>query len=313
LRRYEGPWYSQQNHETPGEIGSVTAVKYAIITNPVSGAMTVDQKRLELAEAAGILNAGIHGLDAVSVSDFSQRARELAGGCDVLVVAGGDGTLSDVINAIDTVETPIAYLPLGTGNAMRYALGHKGGLADIAMRIRNGRLHEYDLVGCGGRRRGFMASVGVCGQMIQSHADYRLRGITGFKAYLRSLLKAYLRDYQPTGVRITVDQAVFEVENLLSLMVVKQPYFGFGMKVVPRASFGDGHLHVLYIASGLVGTVLGLATSFTIGNRVGHYTEGRLATVFSEDPMTLQIDGNVGWNASEFAFSVLPKALKIIF
>jgi diacylglycerol kinase family enzyme len=37
---------------------------------------------------------------------------------EVIVVAGGDGTFSDVINAIDTSRTPVAYLPLGSGNAM---------------------------------------------------------------------------------------------------------------------------------------------------------------------------------------------------
>ncbi|MBW2193421.1 MAG: hypothetical protein JRF27_06510, partial [Deltaproteobacteria bacterium] len=77
-------------------------MKYAIITNPASGNMTVDQKRSRLAGAATVLNAEIHGLDTGSVDAFFQCSRDLASRCDVLVAAGGDGTLSDVINAVDT-------------------------------------------------------------------------------------------------------------------------------------------------------------------------------------------------------------------
>ena len=123
-------------------------MRYAIITNPVSGKMTVDQKRTVLANASKILDAKIYGLDTITTDDFSQCARELATHYDVLVTAGGDGTFSDIINSIDTAHTTIAYLPLGTGNAMRHALRYKGSLADIAMRIRDGKIHKYDLINC---------------------------------------------------------------------------------------------------------------------------------------------------------------------
>jgi len=88
--------------------------------------MTVDQKRTVLAKAAKILDAKIYGLDTATSEDFTQCARDLATHYDVLVTAGGDGTFSDIINSIDTAHTTIAYLPLGTGNAMRYALRIKG-------------------------------------------------------------------------------------------------------------------------------------------------------------------------------------------
>lgn len=141
-------------------------MRYAIIINPVSGTMTVDQKRAALANVAEILDAEIHGLDAITADAFGQCAREVATSCDVLVTAGGDGTFSDIINSIDTAQTPIAYLPLGTGNAMRHALKYKGSLTDIAMRIRVGKIHEYDLVNCNEKRRAFMASVGIEGAII---------------------------------------------------------------------------------------------------------------------------------------------------
>ena len=284
---------------------------YAIITNPVSGKMSADQKRSALAKPAEILNAEIHGLETVTADDFGQCARELASKCDVLVAAGGDGTLSDVINAINTEQNTIAYLPLGSGNAMGYALGLKESLSHIAVRIREGRIREYDLINCDEKRRSFMSSVGLEGTILRLRDQYLATGATGFKVYLRAVLRAYFKEYKRRLAEITVDGFTFTVKNLLTLMVFKQPYYGYGMRIVPRARFDDGLLHTLSINSGLFGSVFGALTSFTIGNRVGQYHTGREMALKLERPVMLQVDGNMGWEADVFNFRVLPKALKI--
>jgi len=289
----------------------MSKMQYAIITNPVSGGMTVDRKRTFLTQAAEILGAEIHGLDTVSAKDFAQCAQALVNQCDVLVVAGGDGTLSDVINSIDTASTPIAYLPSGTGNAMRYALEYRGGLADIAMRIRDGKIREYDLVSCDERRRAFMASVGIEGSVLRLREQYVSQGGIGLKTYFRAVMNAYFKKYKRASASITVDGKTCDGKNLLSLMVVKQPFYGFGMKVVPKARFSDGRLHILSINSGLFTSAVGGITAFSIGNKIGRYRTGQQLSVSLDRPLILQIDGNDGWVADRFQFSVLPNGLKI--
>ena len=286
-------------------------MRYAIITNPVSGKMTVDQKRAVLTEVAEILGAEIHGLDTIRASDLAECAQDLVTRCDVLVIAGGDGTLSDIINAIDTARTPIAYLPMGTGNAMMRALKYKGSLTDMARRIRDGAVHEYDLIHCDEKRRAFMASMGIEGSIIRLRERYRLQGTMGFKAYFKAVFMAYVREYKRTTGRMTVDDMTFEVKDLLSLMVTKQPYYGFGMNVVPEARLDDCQLHILSINSGVFESVIGAITSFVGGNRIGHYRTSRQLTVDLERPLILQVDGNDAWEADTFKFKVLPNALKI--
>ena len=286
-------------------------MRYAIITNPIAGKMGVDRKRSLLAEAAEILNAEIEGLDTQTVLDFRQCAKDLSTKCDVLVAAGGDGTLSDVINAVDTSKIPIAFLPLGTGNAMQHALNYKGNLSDIARRIRKGEVREYDLVNCDDKIRGFMTSIGVEGTIIRVSGRYRARGASGFMAYFKAVLNAYFKEYKRVVARIVVDDAVLEMKDLLSIMVVKQPYYGFGMKVVPKARFDDGQLHTLCINAGLVKAVLGGLTAFSFGNKVGRYRACRRLTVNLDRPAALQIDGNEGWESDEFHFTVLQGGLKI--
>jgi diacylglycerol kinase family enzyme len=284
---------------------------YEIITNPVSGGMPAEQKLSALARAAEILKAEIHGLDTKSAEEFSQCAKKLASQCDVLVAAGGDGTFSDIINSIDTRQTAVGFLPLGTGNAIRHALKYKGDLSYMANRLKEGEIHQYDLIDCNGKKRAFTASVGIEGTLIRLWQQYRTQGGGGFKTYFIAFLNSYFRAYKRAKAMIHLDEETFEVKDLLSLMVVKQPYYGFGMKVVPKARFDDRQLHVLCVNSGLLKTFLGGLAAFTVGNPIGRYHTGKELTVNLERPLVLQFDGNDGWEADCFSFKILPKALRL--
>jgi diacylglycerol kinase (ATP) len=286
-------------------------MRYAIITNPASGKMTVEQKRSVLKGAAAVLDAQVHGLDILTGEGLMERARQLANDHDVIVVAGGDGTFSDVINAVDSSKKPVAFLPLGSGNAMACALGYKGNLLRIADRIKRGRIREYDLIDCDGRRRAVTAAVGMEGTILQLRDRLLAQGIGGFRAYFRAVLAAYFRFYKCTHAEVTIDGFTFSVPNLLTIVITKQPYYGYGMKIVPRARLADRMLHLFWADKSLLPTVYGVLTAFTIGNRSGHYQRGEKVELRLQSPLLLHTDGNRTWEADCFTFTILPKALKI--
>jgi diacylglycerol kinase family enzyme len=83
------------------------------------------------------------------------------------------------------------------------------------------------------------------------------------------------------------------------------------MNVVPDARFDDGLLHVLYINAGLFTAAYGALSSFTIGNRTGHYCTAKEVRFTADHPLPLQIDGNDAWDTESIIFRILPEALKI--
>lgn len=227
------------------------------------------------------------------------------------MVAGGDGTFSQLVNALGPSPPVMAYLPLGTGNALSHALDCRQGLAAAARRIRAGTIRQCDLIDCDGKKSGFMVSVGIDGALIRRFDYYRARGASGLPAHIRAGLSAYFRDYRPVKATITVDCIGATVNRLLSLAVVKQPFFGMGLKVAPGARWDDGLLHTRCLTGGWP-TVLGaLATGFTVGNRLGRARTGRTVTLSLEKPLAVQVDGEFGWISDRFVFRVLPGALRL--
>jgi diacylglycerol kinase family enzyme len=264
-----------------------------------------------LREAAAILGADIHGLDTDCAEAFAQCAKEQARRCELLVVAGGDGSFSLVMNHIDLSEIALAFLPFGTGNALTHALGYRGTMVEIAARLRSAPTHSCDLIDCDGGQKAFMASLGLDGCAIGLYEMYKGKGYRGLKAHLLAGLGALFRAYRAADGRIRVDGEVRRVAKLYSLMVVKQPYFGMGLKVMPGAKWDDGRLHTRTIASGPAGIAAGLVTGFTIGNRVGQYRTGTEVSVSLDAPLSLQIDGEPGWTGDRFRFKLIPAALRL--
>lgn len=264
-----------------------------------------------LGHAARILQAGVHGLDTTSKEDFLACARDLAEKCDVLVVAGGDGSLSDVINAVDIRELVLAYLPLGSGNAMGHALRLTGSIPEAATRIRDGRIHAVDLIRCDEQRLAYMVSIGLEASVIRKRDEYKARGASGFSAYLAAFLATYLKDFKGVKARIGVNGRTLDPGSLFSVIIMKQPYYGYGLKVMPGARLDDGRLHLRLLRKGLLVSLAGGFTSLTVGNRAGLYETAEEVAVVLEAPSFLQADGDVAWSAKEFHFRVAPGALRI--
>jgi len=307
-----GYYYYINRKESSGFCIDDKSMKYAIITNPSSGEMSAKKKREEIEKASRILHAPVYGFETNSREEFVDLAKKISADCDVLVVGGGDGTFSDVINAIDLPSNKIAFLPLGSGNALRNALGLEGTISEISRTILAGRVHNYDLIECSSRRLAFMVSVGIEGVVVRLREKYLDVGIKGLQSYLIPTLDAYMRNYKRVSASVAIDGVKFGVEDLMSIMVVKQPFFGYKMKVVPNARFDDGKLHVMVINSSFAELLFGAVSSFTIGNLIGDYYTGEDVFVETDEELYIQIDGNVGWKAESFEFKIRKGILKVV-
>lgn len=286
--------------------------RYGIIVNPSAGQGDIESKQRTILDCADILGSDtvVAGWDTSSPQQLRKCAVDIAEKVDVLVVAGGDGTFSDIINAADS-ETVYSYLPMGSGNAWRNTLGLPRSQTKTAERIKAGRIHAIDLVLVDDRRRGLLASVGFEGRALRERRKLLLQGVSGFDAYFRATMKLLFGGYKGKDASVELDGKPVKIREAVSLIFTKTPFYGYGFRIVPKARLDDGLLHVLLVSGHPVDFITGIVSSIPDGNLFGEYTTCKEAKITTESERHLQIDGTLERKGTEFAFRVLPAALKI--
>jgi diacylglycerol kinase (ATP) len=191
--------------------------------------------------------------------DAERIAREaVRSGMDRVVVAGGDGTFSEVVTGLLANElgsyARLGLLPLGTGGDLPRTLGVPRDLAGALDCIAEGRTREIDA----GRVSFYDASgklaevyfanvtsIGVSGDIVKRTASTtRLFG--GSVAFLIATLKSVAR-FRPQHVRLRVDGELVYEGPLVLAAAANGRHFGGGMTVAPDAAIDDGRLDLVMI------------------------------------------------------------------
>lgn len=227
--------------------------------------------------------------------DARRWAHEAANaGAEVIVVAGGDGTVREVaIGAADS-GTPVLIAPCGTENVVAKHLGivlDADGLMDI---LQTGRTTPIDIASCGERSYLFVAGIGFDAEVIRRLAEIR-RGHISYITYLRPILGSMLA-YRSPRLRLDIDGApVFEGRGLL--LIANLPRYAMGMRVVPDALASDGRLDVCMIEYrnllGFSWQALKVLAGVHVGSFGMKHWRATRVRVDAEGGVPVELDGDV--------------------
>ncbi|MGH3085955.1 MAG: diacylglycerol/lipid kinase family protein, partial [Rubrobacteraceae bacterium] len=240
-----------------------------------------------------------------------------------LIVAGGDGTINEVVNGLGQAGFPenvtLGLLPAGTGNdlAATLAIPVDPDEAEKVLRQDRVRLLDAARVRSTGIGEKFFINVatGGLGAEISDSAEAETKKRWGKLAYLRSSLEA-ARNYDPKEVVLTLDGEEHRLDAV-NLAIGNCRYAGGGWLASPRANPEDGLLDLVVVenvglkeALDIAPTVLG--DSDYLEKEGVFFARAKEIKVESE-PGSLEftVDGEViGDEPAEF--TVVPKAIKVI-
>ena len=232
--------------------------RVAVIENPGSG-QTSPRRKAALARAlAGFDNLGVSSLRLVIDGPGSGRelARQaIAGGCDAVLVCGGDGTVHEVLQAL--VGTPVALgvLPMGTANALASDLGlgrSPQSAMDkllVAKRIQApvGRVIGRDAQG-NENTRYFTVAAGVgADALLMARMDPALKRRLGYALYMLEAFRIWISHRFPLfQVKVDCEDGTHRVFQASQLLTVRVRTFGGAVgKLAPGASLRSRSLSVI--------------------------------------------------------------------
>jgi len=248
--------------------------------------------------------------------DLSAALRDL--GDRTVVVLGGDGSLHAVVAALDALgvlaTTPVALVPMGTGNDFAHTLGLSEEPLEAAAQALASPARPIDLVRDGeGRLVVNAAHIGVGAEAGAKAEKYKRRwGRIGYT------IGALLSSTAPGArLRIEVDGVVLPSRGLVVQVAVGNGrYVGGGTPLLPEAEPADGLLDVAVSWADAAPRRLGYVLRLRRGRHPERddveYTRARLVTV-SGDPTRVTIDGELYDASPRHRWELVPGAMLMCY
>jgi diacylglycerol kinase (ATP) len=309
------------------------ATRVSVVVNPRAGSGSAGRQ----------LRALRRGLDALGVSyeilatnerghATSLALRAIEGGCEVLAVMGGDGTLNEICQAYVDAHgqpvqgPPIALFPSGTGGDFprcRAFLG--GGLKRALERLGSGKRSPLDLgvvtlhdMRGQSLRRGFVniASIGISGA-VDERVERGPKWLGGKAAFLIGTVGAAL-EYRNVAVEVEIDGKLWHRGPMLLTAIANGQFLGGGMRVAPHADPSDGLFDVICVGDLSRGKFLRLFPSVYKGAHLGldsvRSQRGQAISVRAMDgqkPVLVDVDGETP-GYLPFSARIFPGALQLV-
>ncbi|MEU2202092.1 diacylglycerol kinase family protein [Isoptericola sp. NPDC019482] len=319
--------------------GEARGMRLAVVINPSKEGAADVRAVVERVCADAALPDPLFYETTVDDPGTGQARRALADGADVVVAAGGDGTVRAVAEVLAGTGRPMGLIPVGTGNLLARnldlpltsvtdAVAVVLGGTDRAIDVGRARVTEFaddaePTVGGDPHQAHLflvIAGLGFDAAMV-ADADDQLKAKVGWVAYFL----AGARHLHGRRMRATIrlDDGEPVEARLRSIMVGNCGRLPGGITLLPDAVIDDGELDVAAIDTrgGLAGwaqlfgevVAQGLGVRNDLPGKIGRidHTRARRATIRVDDGEQAQVDGDPLGNAVELETWVEPGALVV--
>jgi YegS/Rv2252/BmrU family lipid kinase len=300
----------------PVEQPVTQSLRVMIIFNPTagqSGGHTIEQEITTAAEIWRAHNWYVDLAPTAHSGDGTHLARSaVERRYDIVVAAGGDGTINEVVNGIVGSDTALATLPMGTVNVWARELGLPFQTKAAAEALLSWKPRPIDVGKAGEHHFLLMAGVGFDAAIT---ADVRPEDKRRFGAlaYVFRGVERLLR-IRGTRSRLVIDGRQVKGRVILVVIGNSQLYGGL-VRITNRATIDDGLLDICVIKgdsvwSAIYHTFTILQGRYSIDPEIEYY-RARTVTMTSRPSLPVQVDGDT-IARTPITFQVLPGALQAL-
>ena len=288
-----------------------------LIFNPVAGKGNLKNNLFKVVDRLTKAGYLVSVYPTQGRGDGRKQVAALEGQMSLLVVSGGDGTLREIVSGYvenETLNCPIAYLPVGTTNDFARTL-HLSTALERSLEIAcQGQAQPIDVGAFNGEHFVYIAAFGAFTEVSYStpqvnksvlgHFAYILEGITQL-----SQLKKY-------DCFIEDDTHCFEGEFLFAMVCNSDSVAGMKRRVGPKADLADGYFEACFVR---VPKTLQDLRKIVANLLVGEYDGEQVVvmrtshlSVYSREPIRWTLDGEDGGFHEMADISNLPQAIAIM-
>ena len=251
-----------------------------------------------------------------AAGDAARFAAQWGGDYDLVVCAGGDGTLNETLSGLMQLENrpPVGYLPNGSTNDFAASLRIPSSVQQAARAVVEGTPHPLDLGAHNARYFSYVASFGAFTKASYS-ASQETKNALGHFAYILEGIKN-LDSLRPYRCAVEADGERFEGEFIFGA-VCNSTSLGGLVKLDPsRVRLDDGKFELLLLR--MPKSALDLQNLITAMTRMLYDYPGvilrhvRRVTLTTEENLPWSLDGEYCPSAPRVEIENLPAAIQLV-
>ena len=280
-----------------------------LVVNPVSG----DLDKTQLIEAVGFFakHKKFHFiLYETSGKEDIQQIKKLyeLHKPERIIVAGGDGTIKMVAEAMENHDVVLGILPAGSANGLSVDLNLPQTLEENLEIVFNDHFMEMDMICINGKKSLHLSDIGLNADLVRNYESSDTRGMWGYALQAYTTLKDQV---EPFNATITANGKT--IESLVRMIVIANSQkYGTGVTINPNGKMDDGKFELI-ILKNLDVVVFGqiITGNMPMNTDDVEIISTESATIKTNFPVSFQIDGEYCGEVTELQIEILRRQMKV--
>jgi YegS/Rv2252/BmrU family lipid kinase len=233
-------------------------------------------------------------------------------GFDRIIVAGGDGTINEVLNGLNGSSIPVGIIPLGVSNVLAIELGLPMSVEKACETALKGTVKSVPLGSANNRYFSLWTGIGFDAEVV-CRLNLRLKPYFGKLAYMLTGLKVFLK-YNPYLIDLITDTG----DHLkgYSAIISRSKFYGGRFKLAPEAGINKEEFVLCLFKNGtrkdILRYVLGVATGRHLKFRDVVFRKVRGLKITSEGRVPVHVDGDC-FGELPVEISLKHNAVRLVF
>lgn len=225
-----------------------------------------------------------------------------------IIIAGGDGTIKMVAEAVQNHDVILGILPAGSANGLSVDLNLPNLLEENLKIAFGNNFMEMDMICINGKKSLHLSDIGLNADLVKNYENSDTRGLWGYALQAYTTIKD---QSDPFTATITTNNETVECVARMIVIANSQKY-GTGVTINPNGKMDDGKFELVIIKN-LDLLVFGqiITGNMPINTDDVLIISTDSATIKTNFPVNFQIDGEYCGAESELHIDILRGQLKV--
>lgn len=286
-----------------------TQKNYILVVNPISGGIDKAEIIGEAKEYAAKQDIHLVVYETTGKNDESeiQKLQE-KNKAERIIIAGGDGTIKMVAEAVEKHDVILGILPAGSANGLSVDLNLPDSLEENLEIAFNNNYMEMDMISINGKKSLHLSDIGINAELIKNYENSSIRGKLGYALQAFNTLAGLKPPFHAV-----VETHLGRVETEARMVVVANSQkYGTGVAINPNGVMNDGKFEIVILKNlDLIVFSKILSGNMPVENDDVEIISTDKAVVTTNSPVSFQIDGEYCDEVTRLEVEILPNQMRV--